>query len=300
MSNTSVKLSDEIIENLSPGMDCPIIILDEKSGIFIVENMKWGLIPAYDNGKPDHYKLFNKRIEKLSSSYFSNLVKGKGNKATPHRCVCIIDGFYEWKSVPGEKLKQPYYIHSDKPLILAGIWDRVTVRDANGKENEIASFAILTCDSSPFLAREIHGRQPVMLSEQQMEEWLDVTLPPPAVDDLLLEVSCNAANADFVVNKCMSLHPVTQKMTTTSYQAPDCSLEVKPSSSGKKIDAIFSAMAAQSDVQLRSLTPSQTKTEQQQQQGGIGKKRDARSEVTSPGQLKKIKPNQLITDFFKA
>ena len=308
-SSYTSDVSNRLIENLSPAMECPVLIFDEKRDMYIVEDVKWGLIPAYDCVKPDHFKMFNKRIEKLSSSYFSRLVKGNGSKAAPKRCVVIVDGFYEWKSVVGEKLKQPYYIHSEKPLILAGIWDRVTVGGSHGGGKEVLlSFAILTCESSPFLAREIHDRQPVMLSEDQMHAWLDTTLPPAAVDELLREISGNSANEDFVVNKSMALHPVTQKMTAASYQAPDCSIEAKTIPSGKKIDSIFSAITAKNEVHdekkqgtssaRENLTPSAALT--QQHDDGRNKKRATeRVLVSSPGGQKKIKPNQ-ITDFFRA
>ena len=138
-------VSESFIENLSPGMVCPIIVFDEKREIYIVEGMKWGLIPAYDSVKPDHYKLFNKSFDTfIIVIVLSRLVKGNGSHTAPRRCLFVVDGFYEWKSIVGEQV--------------AGIWDRVFVV---GEGNEILSFAILTYDSSPILAREIHDRQPV-------------------------------------------------------------------------------------------------------------------------------------------
>eukprot|EP01036_Dinobryon_divergens_P036468 gene36468-47487_t len=296
LTSSNSYTSDKLIENLSPAMDCPVLIFDEKSETYIVEDIKWGLIPAYDCVRPDHFKMFNKRIEKLSSSYFSRLVKGNGSKSAPHRCVVVVDGFYEWKNVVGQKLKQPYYIHSEKPLILAGIWDRVTVGDVHDGCKELLSFAILTCESSPFLAKEIHNRQPVMLSEEQMHAWLDTTLPPTAVDELLREISGNSANEDFAANKSMALHPVTQRMTTASYQEPDCSLEVKPLI-GTKIDSIFSAVTIKNEtlVGTEKSTPLVTLT---QQQGGNKKRATEKVNVSPPREHKKVKPNQ-ITDFFK-
>ena len=40
------------------------------------------------------------------------------------RCIVPADGFYEWKAVPGQKRKQPFYIHraDGEPLAFAGLW----------------------------------------------------------------------------------------------------------------------------------------------------------------------------------
>lgn len=212
---------DYNIENSSPGMECPVIVYDHISHRFIVTGMIWGLVPSYQrlnsNDRPDHFKMFNKRIEKLDSAYFSNLVKGdkKSTVHRNHRCLVVFDGFYEWKSSLGKK--QPYYISGNEPFLIPAIWDSIKI---NGLE-ELRSFAILTCNSSEFLASEIHNRQPVILSESQMNTWLNPNASPFDISNLLVEIAGNAANPDF------KLHPVTKEMTNPKYQQDDCSKPIK-------------------------------------------------------------------------
>mmetsp|Transcript_34325 Transcript_34325/g.49891 ORF Transcript_34325/g.49891 Transcript_34325/m.49891 type:complete len:324 (+) Transcript_34325:50-1021(+) len=234
---TSESCSDFNVENLSPGMDCPVIMYDHISHQFIISPMVWGLVPSYErlgsNDRPDHYKLFNKRIEKLESPYFSNLVKGDAASKSSHRnrrCLVVVDGFYEWKPSLGKK--QPYYISANEPLIFSAIWDSIKIHGPNGPE-ELRSFAILTCNSSEFLASEIHNRQPVMLNESQMVAWIDPNSTPSDINNLLKEIEGNAANPNFIV---IQLHPVTKDMTNPKYQHEDCSKPIKLETT---IDSMF-------------------------------------------------------------
>src|SRR5690348_9458443 len=53
------------VENLSPGMVCPVLLYEEGAVKYAL--MTWGLVPLYSeaSSKPDHYKLFNKRLDSL-------------------------------------------------------------------------------------------------------------------------------------------------------------------------------------------------------------------------------------------
>ena len=262
-----------IVENLSPGMQCSILIFDIELDSYILYEGIWGLIPKYEKyvTPSDHYKLFNKRIEKLSSPYYSNLVKGSG-KSLCHRCLVIVDGFYEWKSTIGSKAKQPYYIHSEHPLVLPAIWEHFSTPE---KKDSI-SFAIITCDSSPLLSKEIHDRQPVMLSETQLLSWMDHTLPPSAVDNLLLEISKNASNEDFEVNKSISLYPVTLKMTNPKYQEADCSSKINHD---QRIDSSFFSVLKDSKSSSKGSKREREEEKNQQSQGSTPSTKQRRTTI---------------------
>lgn len=237
--NEQAKSADYNIENLSPGMECPVVMYDRCSHRFTITPMVWGLVPSYErlgsNERPDHFKIFNKRIEKLENPYFANLVKGDATKSSHRnrRCLVIVDGFYEWKPSLGKK--QPYYISSDVPFMFPAIWDSIKVSGPNGPE-VLQSFAILTCDSSDFLAAEIHNRQPVMLSESQIATWIDPNASSSDISKLLKEIAGNAANPEFSINFNIKLHPVTKEMTNPKYQQEDCS---KPIKLDATIDTVF-------------------------------------------------------------
>ncbi|HEX9260145.1 MAG TPA: SOS response-associated peptidase, partial [Acidimicrobiales bacterium] len=91
-----------------------------------LEAVHWGLVPSWAKDVKLGQKMINARAETLlEKNVFKAALKRR-------RCLVPVDGFYEWKAVPGRKAKQPYYIHrSDgEPLAFAGLWE--TWRDPAG------------------------------------------------------------------------------------------------------------------------------------------------------------------------
>lgn len=220
----STSLEDRTMENVSPGSSLPVILLNQDDGNYVIDVMKWGLIPHYaaKEDKPDHFYLFNKRVESFSHShkYFDKLVESK-------RCVVILDGFYEWKGSPGHK--QPYYVHlmGDQAMILPAIYEETTLTDPDTRSSyTIRSFAVLTGEPSNQF-RSVHDRQPVIINEQQMRQWLD---PNESVHEILEAFKENAKNERFQDLCKIQFYPVTKKMTNPKYQQTDCIVPVKLSS----------------------------------------------------------------------
>jgi len=116
------------MNNCFPGCNAPVIYKDGSGSDRKLRTMKWGLVPSktkvFPGSKPNHFKVFNARIETAAiSPMFSKLVRGGG------RCAIMMDGFYEWKEedvVNKKKKKQPYYVHfsNNRPMIMAGVFDR--------------------------------------------------------------------------------------------------------------------------------------------------------------------------------
>lgn len=92
--------------------------------------MQWGMMPSFSApaSKYDPYKMMNARCETLTSSpVFRRLIN-------THRCLVLLEGFYEWKTELGGK--QPYFIgpsacKADPVLYAAGLYDVWT--DATGR-----------------------------------------------------------------------------------------------------------------------------------------------------------------------
>ena len=130
---------------------------------------RWGLVPRNSEG-PESVPLHNNaRIETvLQKPSFRNAVLRQ-------HCVMPVSGYYEWQVKP-DGSKQPYYINAGDQgmLALAGIYDWWL--DPTKKQDDpsrwLLSFAILTKDSAGPL-NEIHDRNPILLSESSMAEWLD-------------------------------------------------------------------------------------------------------------------------------
>jgi len=79
----------------------------------------WGLIPSWAKDASIGSRMINARGETLAEKpSYRGAYKYK-------RCLIPADGFYEWKSQPGTKIKIPYFIHMKdaKPFGFAGLWD---------------------------------------------------------------------------------------------------------------------------------------------------------------------------------
>jgi len=226
--------------NLSPGMDCDVILVDE-NGDFQVDRKKWGLItkngtvkkPLYTDGS-DLIKLcfeslcFNARSETLySKPTFSKLVHGG------RTCIIALDGYFEWKSHPIPKMnksKQPYFVYrrnqldhqaeqqqvKREPLLVAGIWTRVTTGVSDAPE--LGCFAMLTTDASEEI-KWLHHRMPVCIwSIDLAKKWL--TDPS---ESLKKEIDDRAR----CKSKGFRWHKVTPEMSKISYRSKEAIQEIK-------------------------------------------------------------------------
>jgi putative SOS response-associated peptidase YedK len=105
------------------------------------------------------------------------------------RCIVPVDGFYEWKAVPGQKRKQPFFIHrpDGEPYAFAGLWEqwRGTLGSAGpdadspdadgpdaGEEVTVRSATILTGPANEPMSA-IHDRMPIILPPSAWATWLD-------------------------------------------------------------------------------------------------------------------------------
>jgi putative SOS response-associated peptidase YedK len=84
------------------------------------------------------------------------------------RCLIPANGFYEWKKEG--KSKQPYYFQQidQQPFSFGGIWEEWSDQAAG---ETIVSCSIITSDSNSLVA-PIHNRMPVIIPQQQYDEWL--------------------------------------------------------------------------------------------------------------------------------
>ena len=124
----------------------------------------WGLIPSWSKDSTIGNRLINARGETVAEKpSFRGGFKYK-------RCLILADGFYEWKSQPGTKIKTPHFIHmKDKvPFAFAGLWDEWHSPDGSS----IRSCTIITTGSNELMAG-IHDRMPVILNQRDYATWLD-------------------------------------------------------------------------------------------------------------------------------
>lgn len=140
---------------------------------WVVEKMRWGLVPFWRSGKPlkdtekgkdDGFKLstFNARSETCAGTSTFREAYAK------RRCIIPASAWFEWTGDKGGKTKHRFARADGSLLWFAGLWDHVITPDAG----EFGSFTILTGPSSGWLG-DYHTRAPVTLNPHDWEAWLD-------------------------------------------------------------------------------------------------------------------------------
>lgn len=164
--------------NVAPATDIWTVIEPDENRL--LTRMHWGLVPIWARDPSIGNRMINARAETLAE-------KNSFKSAFRHRrCLVPVDGFYEWKAIPGQPRKQPYFIHhpDGKPFAFAGLWERWRGPDRNA-EHELRSATIITTDANEPLA-SLHHRMPVILDPDAWDLWLDHEVDDPTVLSELL------------------------------------------------------------------------------------------------------------------
>jgi putative SOS response-associated peptidase YedK len=155
----------------------------------------WGLVPSWAKEMKVGSKMINARAETVAEKpAFKPLLR-------KHRLIVPMDGFYEWKVVPGQKTKQPMFIQrSDgEPLAVAGLWATWRDRDAGPEAPWLHSLTIITTSANEMMSA-VHDRMPVVLPPERWAEWLDpANQDVDALKDLLVPAP----------NDLLTMHPVS-------------------------------------------------------------------------------------------
>jgi putative SOS response-associated peptidase YedK len=144
-----------------------------ENGSWVIERMRWGLIPFWRNGKPvkdtakgagDGFKLttFNARVEGVETAATFKAAY------TRRRCIVPAGAWYEWTEEQGGKVKHRFARADGQPIWFAGVWDRCKTSDMG----ELGSFTILTAPSQGWL-EQYHTRAPVILDPSDWSAWLN-------------------------------------------------------------------------------------------------------------------------------
>lgn len=151
--------------NVAPTDD--VLVVVEAGGTRHLATFHWGLVPLWAKDPSIASRLINARADGLAAS---NAFK---HAFLRRRCLVPADGFYEWKAVPGQKRKQPYFISSPDgtPYALAGLWEEWQGKD-RAAGSRLRSCTIVTGPPNEVVG-EIHDRMPVILPTSAWEAWLD-------------------------------------------------------------------------------------------------------------------------------
>ncbi|MCP3988812.1 MAG: SOS response-associated peptidase [Actinomycetia bacterium] len=170
--------------NVAPTRE--IYVVRARSGHRQMATLTWGLVPFWAKDRRIGSKMINARSETVLNKPAFRQAIGR------RRCLIPADGFYEWMKVPGNKKKQPYYIHhrDGEPLAFAGIWERWSPPEGSdetlpGGAETLETCTILTCAPNETLAA-IHNRMPVLLAPNSWDEWLADTEDLSALQGLMV------------------------------------------------------------------------------------------------------------------
>ena len=150
---TAIKVEDIENYNAHPTQNLPVI--KKYTNGNTLELLKWGIVPSWSKQK-DFKPLINARLETIDEKIsFKKHIK-------LHRCVVVADGFYEWKRESNKKT--PFYFLRDdkKMMFIAGIFE----------DNH---FCMIT-EQAAENVNEIHHRQPVILNEKDINNYLNLQL----------------------------------------------------------------------------------------------------------------------------
>ncbi|MBU2805641.1 SOS response-associated peptidase [Acidithiobacillus ferridurans] len=151
--------------NIAPGTDVPI--LWQQGNHLSLDTCHWGFHPAW--AREDAPRPINARAETVAEKpYFRESFQR-------HRCVFPANGFYEWQSLPGQKVKQPWYLSPAQ----GGLWYFAGIVTPDP-----CTSAILVTAANPQMLT-IHERMPVILEAPDVVSWLDPETDPSALTPLL-------------------------------------------------------------------------------------------------------------------
>ena len=192
--------------NVAPSLDVFVVL--ETGGLRRLDLFHWGLVPFWAKDPTAGNKMINARAESVA---VNNAYK---RAFTKRRCLIPADGFYEWKKVPGQKAKQPYFIHrtDGEPMAFAGLWEiwRPT-DDVDRTSDPLRSCTIITGEPNEKVA-EIHDRMPVMLPPSAWEAWLDRDNDDlDALGKLLVPAPASL----------LTLHPVSRAVSNVRENGPE-------------------------------------------------------------------------------
>ncbi|HZX56337.1 MAG TPA: SOS response-associated peptidase [Ilumatobacteraceae bacterium] len=162
-------VAEQVIEpnyNVAPSQDVFVVV--ESGGVRRLDRFRWGLVPFWAKDPTTGYKMINARAESVTDK---NAYKRAFQK---RRCIIPADGFFEWKKIPGQKAKQPYFIRraDGEPMAFAGLWEVWRPKDAPEDSEPLRTCTIITGEPNEKVA-DIHDRMPVMLPPSTWAEWLD-------------------------------------------------------------------------------------------------------------------------------
>lgn len=163
------------------------------------ELARWGLVPAWAKDVSIGSKMFNARAESIADKPSFRTAFAK------RRCIVPANGYFEWQVA--DAVKTPLFISpaDGSPLAFAGLTE---VWRPSPDEPWLVSFSIVTTAARGEM-RDIHDREPVMLTLDDADVWLD---PDTSKDDLFAVIEAPGPE--------LTWHPVDKRVGNVRNNEP--------------------------------------------------------------------------------
>lgn len=160
----------------------PVITNDKPD---MIQNLTWGLIPAWIKSPDQAEEIRSKTLNSRSDSIFEK--PSFRNAIRQRRCIIPTTGFYEWREVNGKKYPYYIYLKNEEIFSFAGIWESW----CNYSTGELLqTYSIVTTDANSLMAK-IHNtkkRMPLILPREAERNWLDRRLNDEAIRALMVSL----------------------------------------------------------------------------------------------------------------
>jgi putative SOS response-associated peptidase YedK len=198
--------------NGAPSQDLLVIRRHPKTGEYLQDLLRWGLIPNWTKEISPKLKPINATAERVATAPMFRDAYAR------RRCIVPVDNFFEWKAVKGAKAKQPYAIalKSGKPFGIAGIWESWKHPESG---EVIRTFCIITTAANE-LVLDIHDRMPVILPSETYDRWLVSIEPDPR--DLLMPFPA----------ELMMMWPISTRVNKPDHDDPEILDPLEPVDGG--------------------------------------------------------------------
>src|ERR1017187_5191244 len=146
--------------NIWPSQSVAVVLNDGSNEVTLA---KWGLIPSWAKDPSIGNRLANARSDSIEHKpAFRSSFKRK-------RCLVLSDGYFEWQSQSGQKLKVPWYFRllSKEVFGFAGLWS--SWKDTEGKET--ITCCLITTEANA-MVEPVHHRMPVIVQERFRKIWI--------------------------------------------------------------------------------------------------------------------------------
>lgn len=157
--------------NIAPTASAPVVRRSKSRGGRVAELARWGLVPPWASDPSIGNRMFNARIETVSTS------KAYRRPFASRRALIPADGWYEWRKLPGGG-KQPYFFTRPGGVVFAGLWEAwksdgsQASPEAEQADATLLSFTVLTCPAMGEAFESVHDRMPYVLPPERFAAWL--------------------------------------------------------------------------------------------------------------------------------